>query len=176
MKLQSEPTKNRKGNFGLDDNKGYAIAIALAVIFIFSVFIAYYVISRAPPEGYTRISLLDAQKQAANYPELVVINQNNTFNVWVEVENHLGKTQSFEILLKITNDTNTEFPAEVQPSNSYTTTLENGGKWETSSTITINQAGFYSVLFELWTFDENTGQNKFSGKECVLPIEAVNKT
>src|SRR3989337_2855115 len=107
----------------LDENKGYIVAIAVVLTLIFSVFIGYYVISRAPPEGYTKIDLLDAQKQAANYPELVVINQNNTFNVWVEVENHLGKTQSFEILLKITNDTNTEFPAEVQPSNSYTTTL-----------------------------------------------------
>ncbi len=175
MKLHSETMKNPNGNSMLNENKGYALAVAVALIFIFSIFIGYYIVSRAPPEGYSRISLLDAQKQAVNYPELLIINQNNTFNVWVEVENHLGKTQSFEVLVKVTNDTS-EFPAEVQPINSYTTTLENGEKWETSSTITINQPGTYSVLFELWTFDENTGQNQFSGKECVLPIEAVTKT
>jgi len=130
---------------------------------------------KPPQKGYMTIYLLDSQKKAINYPELLVINQNNTFNVWVEVENHLGKTQSFEILLKITNDTNTEFPAEVQPSNSYTTTLENGEKWETSSTITIEQPGTYSVIFELWMYDENMGQNLFSGKVCVLNVEAVNQ-
>ena len=159
----------------LDENKGYVVPVAVTLILIFSIFMGYYIISRAPPEGYTTISLLDAQKQAVNYPELVVINQNNTFNVWVEVENHLGKTQSFEILLKVTNTPGPAFPADVQPSNSYTATLENGEKWETSSTITIEQPGTYSVIFELWMYDENMGQNLFSGKVCVLNVEAVNQ-
>ena len=175
MKLNLEPMKNPNGNSMLDENKGYALAVAVALILIFSVFIGYYIISRAPPEGYTTISLLDAQKQAVNYPELVVINQNNTFNVWVEVENHLGKTQSFEVLVKVTNDIGPTFPVDVQPRNSYTTTLENGEKWETSSTITIEQPGTYSVIFELWMYDENMGQNLFSGKVCVLNVEAVNQ-
>ena len=175
MKLQSDTMKNPNGNFRLDENKGYVLAVAVTVILVFSLLTGYYIITRAPPEGYTRIDLLDAQKQAVNYPELVVINQNNTFNVWVEVENHLGKTQSFEVLLKVTNDTGPEFPADVQPSNSYNTTLENGEKWGTSSTITINQPGTYSVIFELWMTDENTGQNKFSGKVCVLNVEAINQ-
>jgi len=175
VKLNLDTTKNPNGNSMLDENKGYVIAVAVALILIFSVFIGYCIISRAPPEGYTAISLLDAQKQAANYPELLVINQNNTFNIWVEVENHLGKTQTFEILLKVTNDTSPAFPADVQPIDSYTTTLENGEKWETSSTITINQPGTYSVIFELWMYDENMGQNKFSGNVCVLNVEAINQ-
>ena len=175
MRLNSEPMKKPNGNSILDENKGYVVPVAMALIVIFSVFIGYYIVSRGPPEGYTTIDLLDAQKQAVNYPELVVINQNNTFNVWVEVENHLGKPQSFEILLKVTNETGPEFPADVQPSNSYTTTLENGEKWETSSTITINQPGTYSVIFELWLYNEDAGQNQFSGNVCVLPVEAVNQ-
>jgi uncharacterized membrane protein len=174
VKLNLNTTKNPNGNSMLNENKGYVVAVAVALILVFSVFVAYYITSRAPPEGYTRIDLLDAQKQAVNYPELVVINQNNTFNVWVEVENHLGKTQAFEILLKVTNDTSPTVPADVQPSNSYTT-LENGEKSETYSTVTINQPGFYSVIFELWLHDENTGQNQFSSNACVLNLEAVNQ-
>jgi len=175
VKLNSCTTKNPNGNLKLDENKSYAVAVAVALILIFSLLIGYYIISRAPPEGYTKIDLLDAQKQAANYPELLVINQNNTFNVWVEVENHLGKTQSFEILLKVTNNTSPAFPAEVQPIDSYATTLENGEKWETPSTVTINQPGTYSVFFELWMYSENAGQNVFSGNACVLKVEAVNQ-
>ena len=170
MKLTSDE------NSKLDENKGYLVAVAVAVILVFIVFIGYYIVSRAPPEGYTKIDLLDAQKQAANYPELLVINQNNTFNVWVEVENHLGKTQSFEVLLKVTNEMGPELPADVQPSNTYTKTLENGEKWETSSTTTISQPGTYSVIFELWMYSENAGQNVFSGNACVLNLEAVNQT
>ena len=175
MKLDSYTTQNPNGNSMLDENKGYVVAVAVAIILIFSVFIAYYVISRAPPEGYSAISLLDAQKQAVNYPELVVIDQNNTFNVWVEVENHQGKTQSYEVVLKVTNDTSPAFPVEAQPIDSYATTIENGEKWGTSATITIAQPGTYSVIFELWMFDENIGQNKFSGKACVLNVEAVSQ-
>ena len=159
MKLQSETIKNLNGYFRLDENKGYVVAVTVALILIFSLFIVYYVVFRAPPEGYVAIDLLDAQKQAVNYPELVVINQNSTFNVWVEVENHLGKAQSFEILLKVTNGTSPAFPAEAQPINSYTTTLENGEKWETFSTVTIEKPGFYSVLFELWMYNEKAATN-----------------
>ena len=68
----------------LNDDKGYKIAIVLALIVVSSLLIGYYLISRLPPEGYTTIYILDyQQKKAIDYPELLVIHENNTFNVWV---------------------------------------------------------------------------------------------
>jgi uncharacterized membrane protein len=163
-------------NFEEDKNKGYIVVVAVTLVLVFSVFIAYYVISSAPPEGYATIYVLDLQKRAVDYPELVVINQNNTFSVWVGVENHMGKSESFEVLLKVTNDTSPAFPAEVQPSNSFAATVEEGEKWETLSTITIPQPGAYAVIFELWIYDDDIAQNVFSGKAVVLNVEAVNQT
>ena len=73
----------------LNDDKGYIIAVALALIVVSSILVGYYLVSRLPPEGYTTIYMLDSQKKAMDYPELLVINgneKNNTFNVWIVVE------------------------------------------------------------------------------------------
>jgi uncharacterized membrane protein len=119
--------------------------------------------------------LLDSQKKALNYPELLVINQNNTFDVRIAVENHMGKSQYSEILLKVTNDTVPIFPFKADANATYVRTLENGETWETLSTIAINEPGNYSVIFELWIYDEKVGELQFSGNVCVLNIEVVDE-
>jgi uncharacterized membrane protein len=170
-----EALKKLARNLDLDDKNGYTISVLIALIVV-SIFVAsYYVLLKPPEKGYTTIYLLDSQKKAANYPELLVINQNNTFNVWVEVENHMGKSLQSEVLQKITNGTIQLFPLETEPSARYEKTLENAETWEISSTITINNPGNYSVVFELWTYDEEVGGLQFSGNACVLNIEVVNQ-
>jgi uncharacterized membrane protein len=132
--------------------------------------------ARPPQKGFMTIYLLDyQQKKALNYPELLVINQNNTFKVWVEVENHMGKRQRIEVLLKVTNDTVPIFPFKADANATYTGTLENGEKWENLSTIAVNEPGNYSVIFELWVYNEKVGELQFSGNVCVLNIEVVDQ-
>lgn len=160
----------------LDDNKGYTIAVALALIFVSSLLIGYYLISRLPPEGYTTIYLLNYQnKKAIDYPELLVINENSTFSVWVVVENHMGKTQSFNVSQKVINDTISSFPAKADVKSSYTKTIVNDEIWETLATVSINETGTYSVIFELWIYDAEAGELKFSYNYCILNIEVVDK-
>jgi uncharacterized membrane protein len=128
---------------------------------------------KPPQKGYMTIYLLDSQEKALNYPELLVINQNNTFPVRVEVENHMGKSQPCEVLLKVTNGTVPIFPVEATANANYTRTLENGEPWEIPVTVSINKLGNYSVIFELWTYDEEAGEFQFSGNACVLNVEVV---
>ena len=173
MKIHSETNKKLGKVQGLIDNKGYTIAIAIALIFVSSLLIGYYLISRLPPEGYTTIYMLNyPQKKAANYPELLVLNENNTFNVWVVVENHMGTKQSCEVLQKVIGNMIPSFPVETDAERSYAQTIENGETWETLATVSINEPGSYSVVFELWIHDE-TGALKFSYNYCVLNIEVV---
>jgi uncharacterized membrane protein len=160
---------------GLGENKGYTVAIAIALIFVSVLVAGYYLATRPPPEGYTTIYVLDSQK-GMNYPELLVIGENNTFNVWVTVENHMRKSQSFEVLLKVTNETDPEFPVNADARNSYAMTLEDGETWENLSTTTIDKSGNYSVMFELWVRNEETGNLEFSQNACVLNLEIVNQT
>jgi uncharacterized membrane protein len=158
----------------LNDNKGYTIAVFLALIFVSSILIGYYLISRLPPEGYTTIYLLDdQQKKAIDYPELLVINENNTFNVWVGVENHMGGRQSFEVLQKVIKDTVPSFPVDTEIKSRAETTIENGETWETRATVSINELGRYMVIFELWTYNEQAAAFEFTYNYCVLNIEVV---
>ena len=173
MKIHLETMRKLGKSLKLNDNKGYTIAIAIALIFVSSLLIGYYLISRLPPEGYTTIYMLNyPQKKAANYPELLVLNENNTFNVWVVVENHMGTKQSCEVLQKVIGNMIPSFPVETDAERSYAQTIENGETWETLATVSINEPGSYSVVFELWIHDE-TGALKFSYNYCVLNIEVV---
>jgi predicted nucleic acid-binding Zn-ribbon protein len=95
--------------------------------------------------------------------------------VWVEVENHMGISLPSEILLKVTNGTIPTLPVKADANTTYERTLENGEKWETLSTISINEPGNYSVIFELWAYDEKVGALQFSGNFVVLNIEFVDQ-
>ena len=111
MKAESETNLSISDQLKLS-NKGYKIAVALAIIFVFSLLIGYYFVTRQPPEPYSTIYLLDQQEKAIDYPELLVINNNNTFSVYVVVENHMGAKKDFEVLQKVVNDAIPSFPVE----------------------------------------------------------------
>jgi len=166
-------TKGPRGKLqNLINNKGYTIAVALALIVVFSLLIGYYLISISPPEGYSTIYMLDyPQKNAVDFPELLVVNENSTFKVWVVVENHMGDRQSCEVLQKVIGDMIPSFPVEVNAEKIYSQTIENGEVWETLAEVSINEPGSYSVIFELWIYDE--GALEFSHNYCVLNIEVV---
>jgi uncharacterized membrane protein len=172
VKAESERNFNSSDSLKLS-NKGYKIAVALALIFVFSLLIGYYFVARQPPEPYSTVYLLDQQKKAIDYPELLVLNNNNTFSVYVAVENHMGTKQDFEVLQKIVNDTIPLFPVEAPVERSYTQTVENGNTWETLATVSIDQTGSYSVIFELWIYDDGVGAFEFSHNYCVLNIEVT---
>lgn len=173
MKSYSETNKNLTKTPTLINNKGYTIVVALALIFVSSLLIGYYFVSTLPPEGYSVIYTLDyPQKKAMDYPELLVINENNTFNVWVVVENRMGIKQTCEVKQKIVSDMILSFPVETDIDNSYSQTIENGEVWETLATISISEPGSYSLIFELWIYDE-MGTLEFSYNYCVLKIEVI---
>jgi uncharacterized membrane protein len=160
----------------LGENKGFVVAIAIALIVIATTVAVYYVWFRGEPEGYSAISILDANEKAENYPELVIIGQNNTFNVWVKIENHMGKTLPFEVKVRITQQVTPDFPAPEEAQNIYAVTLDDGKNWNTTATATIDTVGDYMVVYELWTQSENTETLEFTGNACVLPVEAIDQT
>jgi uncharacterized membrane protein len=160
----------------LNDNKGYTIAIVFMIIFVSSLLGGYYLISRLPPEGYSTIYILDSQKKAIDYPELLILNQNNTFNVWVGVVNHNGNKQSFEVLQKVVKGTVSSFPVDAEIVGSYEKTMENGETWETPVEVSLNETGSYMVIFELWIYDNNAGAFQFSYDYSVLKVDVIGQT
>jgi uncharacterized membrane protein len=172
MRIQLERAKNIGKKIGINDEKGYAVAIFIALVIVSAVILAYYVVFRPQPEPYNTIYLLDSQKKAIDYPATLVANQNSTFNVWVNVENHMGGSgnQSYQVLVKITPNLST-FPVNTQPIQTYELSLGDGTTWQNLSTITQNQVGSYSVVFELWRYDPDSGTYEFTHDYCVLNIQ-----
>lgn len=172
MRIQLERVKNIGRKIGLNDEKGCAIAIFLALIIVSALVVGYYVVFKPQPEGYNTIYLLDSQKKAINYPEVLIANQNSTFNVWVNVENHMGNKENYQILTKIATDLST-LPVNTQASNATEITLENGQSWQSLATITQNEVGSYSVVFELWLYNQDSGAYEFTHNYCVLNIQVI---
>lgn len=175
MKMKSATLKKIGDALNTGDDKGVIIAVAVSLVIIISVVTGYYAyhVIYEKPEGYTEIYVLDAQGKAVDYPETLVVNQNYTFNVWIE--NHMGKTLSSQVQLKVTNETIPLFPVETAAINTYAKTLANGEKWETQATVTLHETGSHSIIFELWTRDD-AGDLKFTGNAVVRNVEAVNQS
>jgi uncharacterized membrane protein len=167
-----EAIKKLVRSLSLENKNGYTVSVLIALILVSILVASYYVLLKPPQKGYMTIYLLDSQKKALNYPELLLINQNNTFNVWVEVVNHMGKSQYSEVLLKVTNDTALILPFKADANGNYTKTLEDGETWEIEPTVDINKPGNYLVIFELWVYDEEAGALQFTENACVLNVEA----
>jgi uncharacterized membrane protein len=173
MRIQLESVKRIGNKIGLNEDKGYAVAIFLALIIVSATVVGYYVVFRPQAEPYNTIYLLDAYKKTVDYPEVLVANQNSTFTVYVNVVNHMATSANYQVQVKIAKSLTT-FPVDTQPS--QTIEMDNvnndGTPVEKTATITQNTPGSYSVIFELWQNKE--GIVEFTQDYCVLPIQVIN--
>jgi uncharacterized membrane protein len=174
MRIRLESAKRIGNKIGLNEDKGFAVAIFLALIIVSATVIGYYVWLRPPAESHNNIYLLDANRKAVDYPEVLVVNQNSTFSVYVGVENHMNGDQNYQVRTKITGNLPSTFPQGVQvnPINTYDFTLVNDASHQNLVTVTENEAGSYSVVFELWRLDSRS--YVFTQEYCVLNVQVIN--
>lgn len=176
MTVESSALKKIGDKLGLDESKGYAVAVTAVLVFaavLAGGYFTYLWATSGTPEKYSTIYVLSSDR-TLDLPETVVIGQNNTFNVWVGVINQMRETMSFEIRLKITGEINPLFPIDAEPKGTYLMSLKDGEKTEKLASVSIDKPGKYMVFFELWGYyGENEAQ--FMGDNaCVLKIEAIN--
>ncbi|MDR2700320.1 MAG: DUF1616 domain-containing protein [Nitrososphaerota archaeon] len=145
-------------------------AILTVLIVICCVIVTVGIIYAPKPSGYHEMYLLDAQNQAANYPQVVIINQNSTFNTQVVIVNNKSTPCNFQVQAKIVRDT-FNFPIDAPTYKTYEFTLDSKQSWNNQIPISINEEGNYSVAFELYT--KNEENYRFTDNFCVLHIEAI---
>ena len=174
MQIRLESAKRIGRKIGLDEEKGYAVAIFLALIIVSTTVIGYYVWFMPPPESYNTIYLLDPNKKAVDYPEVLVANKNSTFSIYVNVEDHMREAASYQVQVKIANSLTT-FPVDIPPNQTIDMgRISNDGKpVEKAVTITQNVPGEYSVVFELWQ-QGSDGSPTFTQNYCVLKTQVTN--
>ena len=159
-------------NFGINSEKGYFAAVLIALIIVSSIVAGYYIMFKPAPSGYNTIYLLDSQNKANDYPELLVANKNSTFNVPFVVENHMEQTGQYQVLLKITQNT-LSFPVNASANSTYEKSIDAGKIWQDSATVSINQVGNYSAVFELWIYNTNTEAYEFTNNFCLLHLQVI---
>ena len=159
---------------GLDDETALPVFLALVVVAAVVAGFYFFVIAPPPSEPYNTMYLLDSQKQANNFPEVIVANQNSTFSVYVDVTNHMNTNQTYQVRTKITTSfiLTPQQGVVVAPVNTYDFTLEKDKTYENSVTITENTVGTYTVVFELWRSDGSA--YVFTQDYCVLNIKVIN--
>ena len=173
MRIRLESAKRIGNKIGLNEENGYLVAIFLALIIVSATIIGYYVVLRPQAEPYNTIFLLDANKKAVDYQDVLVANQNSTFKVFVDVENHLATNANYQIQVKMTQSLS-NFPVDTQPVQTIElNNVKNDGKpVEKTATLTQNTPGTYSVVFELWQHKDN-GSLEFTQDYCVLKIQVI---
>lgn len=173
MSAISGKIKKLSRNLNLKSSKNaYAVSVAIALLIASILLGVYYVFLRPVQAGYFTIYLLDSQKKAVDYPEVLVSGVNNTFSVYVDVENHNGTDVTLQVQVKVTTDMNPTYPVPVKPTTDpVNSTVANEGKWEYVATVSLNQPGDYMVIFELWTV--TGGAPQFSGEFTQLNIHVV---
>jgi len=136
--------------------------------------VTYYVALKPAPDRYTSIYLLDSNGKAVDYPAYVVSGVNSTFNVYVDVENHLGSTLTdAQVQVKITSQTNPTFPLDVNATDTFTGTVKDGATWQNLATVSLTQPGNYFVVFELWIPNGNGNGQQFSGQYATLSVQVA---
>ncbi len=172
-RLESVTAIGRK--IGLDDEKGVAVAVFVALIVVACTVAGYYYVYGPKPEPYNSISLLDADGRAVDYPHILVANQNSTFSVYVQVGNHMNKDLNYQVRTKVTQNLPALIPEGVKADSLSTVDMAvaNGETKQSLVTVTENQVGTYAVVFELWQQDKS-GDYAFTQDYCVLNIQVIN--
>jgi uncharacterized membrane protein len=136
--------------------------------------VTYFVVLMPIPDKYVTIYLLDSHKKADDFPEVLATNQNSTFSVYVDVENHMGRPlNNTEVRVKVTSNPVPNFPVDENATQTLTSTVQDGDTWESIATVSLDQPGNYLVVFELWTPNEKTDVLQYSGFFASLNVQVV---
>jgi uncharacterized membrane protein len=163
-------------SFNIKDNKNaFTVAVAIALLLACVLLVTYFVALRPAPDRYMTIYLLDSNKKAVDYPENLVANVSSTFSVYVNVENHLGRTlNDTQVWVKVVTDANPSFPVNANVTQTLSTgAMQDGVSASKVATLSLNQPGDYLVAFELWVPNDDTGVLQFSGDYCVLNVQVA---
>jgi uncharacterized membrane protein len=148
------------------EEKTVTVTILVAIVILAGLLI-YLALTPPQQNPSTTIYVLDAEKQAENYPKTVVLGVNSTFPLWVGVENNNGTTSTFTVKIKLDDGRGNVDPSPAEPVESYEKTLADGELWEFQVTITVDQVGSNRIIFELWSSDE------YLGNWVDLSLEAI---
>lgn len=149
-------------------NQNIHIASTLIALIVVSTLLVYSYILINKGDEYINFYILDQNRRAEKYPEVVILGKNNTFTVFVVVENYMKRTLTGEVLLKITDKPVYTFPTPVEPAQSFYLKIDIGKSMEIPFEVTLNMTGKFNLIFELWILN---GEKYELDKFLVLNVD-----
>ena len=141
-------SKDEDSHLGVDEEKMILVTVLSAIVVIAGILV-YTSLTPPPQENFVSIYILNSERKAYNYPKLLVLGKNNTFQLTVGVENSMNRIEYSVIQVKISNVSQPE-----ETTASFERILLNKEKWEIPVTMTLDKIGTYTITFELWLYDE----------------------
>jgi hypothetical protein len=164
-------SKETDSHQDMDEEKMILVAVLSAIIIIAGLLV-YVSLTPAPQENFVSIYILNSEKKAENYPELLVLDKNNTFLLWVGVENSMSRIEYGAVKVKIANLSASQEQQQEVTAFSFERILLNKETWEIPVTMTFDKTGVYRMTFELWRYDEMKAIFE-SGPSSGLQLEVV---
>jgi hypothetical protein len=158
------------------DEERIIIVAVLSALVVIAGLLVYVSLVPAQPENFVSIYLLNSEKSANNYPQVLMLGRNNTFMLWIGVENFMGRIEYCSVHVEITNDT---VPTTPQPEvivRNYEKILLKTKTWEFPVILTLNKTGFYRITFELWLYNEVKSVFANSNSKSALRLKVVSLT
>ncbi|MEJ2241602.1 MAG: DUF1616 domain-containing protein [Candidatus Bathyarchaeota archaeon] len=175
IKITSEGKKSISNN---SQEKTIIITIIIALIILSGLLVYLVFFTETEKEEFSAIYYLNNDGTLENFPDTVILGQNNTFKLIVGVINENGTTMDY--LVKVNID---DGESVYNPSNA-TTTLNDGDIWESEVDIFLDSQGTNKVIFELYAhkhdeeiYDDTYifNENDFTGNEVFFSIDAINQ-
>jgi uncharacterized membrane protein len=155
------------------EEKTIILTILVALVIMVAILVYMVFFMPAQKEPFTSIYLLDSEKQLENIPKTVVLGENSTFSLWIGVENRNDTTIEYSVQVSLDEGNSAEESGSAELIGCFNRTLANGEKWEFPVTISIDQLGSHTAIFELLFFNEAENDWDQTGIWIDLSIEAV---
>lgn len=152
-------------------------AVLLALVVVASVFASAQILRPEVVEPFTALGLLNEERKIGDYPKVAVLN--DTLTLYVFVYNYMGRPVYYRVVYKV--GTNETLPTNSTPS-AEPTIMEWRGVLghDQNTTFPVKVPVRYpegrepervALIFELWTYDVESGKWVYSGRWVHLYVE-----
>jgi uncharacterized membrane protein len=173
--MEKKIKKTKSTNSYNDEEKTIIITVVVALLIISSLLV-YLISTPIKKENFSVIYYLDSEKSTENIPKTVVLGENNTFQLWVGVENHNGTIIDYQVQMKIDDGAgplNQSSADVIQSFERSEGPLKDGDLWEFKVPVTIDNLGVFRIIFELYTTNETSTEPIYTGNWVNLSVESI---
>lgn len=177
MRIKASATSKQSSNKSKEgeetsEEKTVIVAVMAAII-VLAGLLVHASLSPTPQEPFVSVYLLDSEKMAEKYPQLLVLGENNTFMLWVGVENFMNRIEYASVLVKMDNGSGLVDPSPVESVKRFEKVLLNKETWEFPLVLTMNQSGEHRMILELWLFNELENVFSYTGSWCTTRFDVI---